>query len=330
MGNASHEKTATKEKTFQKTVTVLLAALLLWQVFDFVYTQQIVRSHHEYERGGEGMDLINPKVSRYRLPDIAQNLKTEITPVIEGFKKEGKVSDVGFYVRDLDSGYGFGINENEKFVPASLLKIITMISYYKSAETNPAILQKKLVYAGTDYNKEQTFKPTDEMVSGKEYTVEELINRSVVYSDNNAHDMLIQNINDETYQRVFLELGIPFSNSPTEKTMTPKLYANIFRVLYNATFLNQENSQKALSFLSQVNFDGGIQAGINGGVRLSNKFGERIIQENGTTVHYLHDCGIVYAKHPYVLCVMTKGEETNKLEDAIVDISAIIYKKMKY
>ena len=42
--------------------------------------------------------------------------------------------------------------------------------------------------------------------------------------------------------------------------------------------------------------------------------------------HYAHDCGIIYYKpQPYVLCVMTRGEDPAWLAGVVKDISRLVY-----
>jgi hypothetical protein len=44
----------------------------------------------------------------------------------------------------------------------------------------------------------------------------------------------------------------------------------------------------------------------------------------------LHDCGIVYLPdNPYLLCVMTKGNDFAKMEKIIEEISRLSYERLK-
>lgn len=53
------------------------------------------------------------------------------------------------------------------------------------------------------------------------------------------------------------------------------------------------------------------------------KFGERV---NSLQEIELHDCGIIYyPKNPYLLCVMTKGNNLDNLKSAIKNIYSIVY-----
>ena len=62
---------------------------------------------------------------------------------------------------------------------------------------------------------------------------------------------------------------------------------------------------------------------------MAHKFGENtdIDLTTGTQVDKeLHDCGIVYVpQKPYLLCVMTRGQDFNSLTNVISSISKIVY-----
>lgn len=97
----------------------------------------------------------------------------------------------------------------------------------------------------------------------------------------------------------------------------------MFRGIYNGSLLNKENSNKVLEWLSQSKFKDGLVAGVPGSVMIAHKFGERLLEDN---TKQLHDCGIVYyPDNPYLLCVMTHGNDYEKLEKVIQDISKMVY-----
>ncbi len=132
---------------------------------------------------------------------------------------------------------------------------------------------------------------------------------------------------------VYSDLGMPQPPQSNDAAMidflSVKTYAHIFRVLYSATYLTRELSEKALQILTQTRFSEGIRAGIPSDVTVANKFGERTVQDTDKNVLFreLHDCGIVYAPgHPYLMCVMTKGDNFDKLSKIISDLSSIAYK----
>jgi beta-lactamase class A len=74
----------------------------------------------------------------------SHDLENKLNKIINNNIKKGKVSLVSLYYRDLNNGPWIGINENEEFSPASLLKVPLMIAYLKMTETEPSILKEKI------------------------------------------------------------------------------------------------------------------------------------------------------------------------------------------
>ena len=161
------------------------------------------------------------------------------------------------------------------------------------------------------------------------YTIDELIRAMIVYSDNNATRLLHDNINPALLLRVYNDLGVSISDAEsTDDFMTAGQYTYFFRVLYNATYLNRALSEKALELLSESDFVQGIEAGVPATTIVTHKFGERSIADThgAISARELHDCGVVYYPlHPYLLCVMTRGSDFEKLAGVIQDISHLVW-----
>jgi len=237
-------------------------------------------------------------------------LKKELNNFLNSSElKINSVTAVGLYFRILNNGHWLGINEDTQFTPGSLFKVPIMVAYFKKADNDPEILAKKL----------------------ESKTVEELIEKMIIDSDNSAKDILLKNIDQKYLEEVFLDIvGVPLKGEDVS-FITPKIYANFFRRLHNATFLSREYSEKALEILSRTTFDEGLVAGLPQNISAAHKFGERAISENNSIIGAeLHDCGIIYesANH-YLVCVMTKGANINGLKETIKNISEIVYNFVK-
>lgn len=234
---------------------------------------------------------------------------------------------------DTRDGRWLGINPDEKYFPGSLMKLSAMLAYFKAAESHPEILEKKLTYPGApgdfDFNSLEFAKPKDAVKAGQSYTVDELIQRMIVYSDNNAMIMLHDAVGDAVINDIYGDLGITLPtivNQNLTDYLSVKSYVNFFRVLYNASYLSREMSERALAILSKTDFSPGLRAGVPPGIVVASKFGEQGLQN----VIELHECGIIYyPEQPYMLCVMTKGHDYKKLENTIKDVSALTYQSIK-
>lgn len=276
-----------------------------------------------------GYKLINPllECDNFHPSKMLSSLELhkKVKSFIENAKSTGRASHISFYYRDLTNGPWIGIGEKEDFSPASLLKVPVMIAVFKKAENDPDFLKKKIKY-NEDLNKGIIPNIKDSVLKiGNSYSVEELINFMIVHSDNNARHLLFQNIEQTFITRVFTDIGIDMTYFDDSKDfMSVKTYSSFFRILYNATYLNKENSEKALQILTNSSFRQGLPAKLPDNVLVAHKFGER--GYTNSEIKQLHDCGIVYkGNSPYLICVMTKGTNTRELSNIIAELSSLVY-----
>lgn len=165
------------------------------------------------------------------------NFKSTIQEYLKNKIDGNDLSYVSVYFRNLNNGLWFGINEKEKFVPASLLKVPLMISYFKAAESDPAILNQKFHFNKRFdiSNLKQVVMPSSEIEVGKDYSVTDLIERSIIRSDNQATALLgIHLDNDKNIEEdLFKKLG--FSDEDVKNAwfeIKIKDYASFFRMLF--------------------------------------------------------------------------------------------------
>jgi len=272
-------------------------------------------------------DIQDKRLNNLYIP-FEEKLKQSINNLNE---KKYQNKEFAVYFRDLNNGPWLGINSSAAFTPASLMKVPLLITYYKQAESDPTILQKKIVLQESDADFSQNIVTGENLTIGEEYTVEELINFMIINSDNAAMFNLLNNIDQEKLDKVYLDLGITVPNFRTpEDFMSVKEYASFFRILYNAAYLNEYYSEKSLSLLSRTKFLKGLVAGVPFGTKVSHKFGERKNNDLSTANEQLHECGIVYfPQHPYLLCVMTRGDDFEQMSKFIADVSGLVYQTME-
>ena len=268
-----------------------------------------------------------PKSTSLQVVDLSQKLQAYIASTSPALNS----SDVSVYYQDLNTGLWTGVNENSLYDPASVLKVTVLMAYLKEAQTDPSVFDQTLVYSGND-NDIEYFKPTEPLVQGQSYTVRDLLIAMIDESDNVALRVLQDNIQNSYITDIFDSLRLthpPTDAATTTDYMSPKALSRIFRVLYNGTYLYPENANQALSLLSQTTFDDGISAPIASTTEVAHKFGERTLKDSitGNVINLeLHDCGIVYyPDSPYLLCVMTKGQDYPSLEKIIQGVSALVY-----
>jgi beta-lactamase class A len=260
--------------------------------------------------------------------DIVEDLEAlhkKIEDLIGDAISRKQISEASVYFRDLDNASWFGVGEDKIYVPASLLKVPTMISFLKVAQLDPGLLEQvvrldKFYDLGTHLVERE---PSLEL--GGEYAVRELIETMVRDSDNDSIALLFDKVvtSASDLHQVFADLGVPYSEQSTGP-ITAKQYSSFFRILYNASYLDQADSEYVLKLLTETNFNRALVAGVPVGVRVAHKFGERWLDPKDDK--YFHDCGIIYyPSRPYLLCVMTKGQDFETLVTLIKDISSTVY-----
>ena len=247
---------------------------------------------------------------------------------------EGAISEASVYFRDVKNGPTLGLNEHAEFAPASLLKVPIMMTYLSLSESDPGLLEKQIKFRRLKEGElfKQTILPTESIKEDAPRPIKEFLRYMIQYSDNNAYFTLVQYLN-QTYPGggpffdTMKGLGIIQPNDANENNLTAKSYGSIFIQLYQSSFFEKiETSEMALAFLAKTDFNDGIVAGVPAGIPVAHKFGER--QTEDEHLKQLHDCGIVYyPKNPYLLCVMTRGRDFDKLSGIIGQISKMFYEE---
>lgn len=272
--------------------------------------------------------LINP----YLQCESDENLKKKeygaFKQKLESFIQEGislgDVQAVSVYFRDLENGPWFGIGEHELFSPASMIKLPVLVAYYKRAMNDPLILTEEITIDGPVSPNDPFSKSFEE---GETYPVNDLLRYMVVESDNVAFRYLFEHLqkifpDEDPFGDTITAMGFATSEGGDGDFLTVKRYASIYRILYNASFLSKDMSQKALGLLMQTTFTQGIRGGIPEEIPVAHKYGIR--KNNGSS--QLHDCGIVYyPENHYLLCIMTKGKDVDSLSAMIHDIAAMMH-----
>ncbi len=257
-------------------------------------------------------------------------LRHKITEVINQ-NIEHKPDSYAIYFRDITLGRWSGVNEDTAYAPASMMKVVIMIAYFKQAETDPNLLEKTYTYSsavGSQIN-EVPFETPSELQINKSYTVRQLIDAMIINSDNGAKNVLLDNLNQNNLDEIYTDLGLPNPSQSDNYLITPKQFSLLLRVLYNGNYLSRQYSELALQIMSQAKYNEGLVSGLPTGTTVAQKFGENISTAEDSLTITLSNCGIIYHPgHPYILCVMTKGSDLSGLTKTIVSISRAVWEEV--
>jgi beta-lactamase class A len=250
-------------------------------------------------------------------------LKQNILSFIEQEKLAGIIKSASVYVRMLNNGNWMSINEAEAFSPGSLMKVPTLITILKDAETNPAILEKKILFKKHFSSIPSQTKTGAALVEGTTYKVKELLEYMILYSDNDATALLNNTLNFDIMVKLFEDLKLQEPNYTQQDYLIGSSdYSRFLRVLFNASYLNAKNSEYALQLLSRSAYKEGLIKYTDSTVTVAHKFGER----NNNGEQQLHEFGIYYINNnPYLIGVMTKGSDYKLLPEVISGVSKIVF-----
>jgi beta-lactamase class A len=262
-------------------------------------------------------------------------LEKKFNDAVEDYLQTGKAARVSVWVRDLETKQWAATKENDRFdqyAPASLLKVPLMIAYFKTAEVEPTILDTKLNFTKSDVlnSGSQDFMPAHPLVEGAAYTVRELIQSMIEDSNNDAAALLLGHLDQKIVDNTLVDLGlkIPTIAGGATDFVTAHTMATVFRILYNASYLNRAYSEEALSYLSKANFKGLTEL-LPADIVVAHKFGERETVDDGLIKRELHDCGIVYKPgRTYSICIMTAGASFDDLLTIVQQLSLLTYNEL--
>ncbi len=270
---------------------------------------------YEFARPLLYYDVINEDS---RLADV----KSKIEAFIEQKKREGALSTASVYLRK--GGGWIAINQDEQYSPASLEKVPILITYLKDVERDPALLNKQIFFEHHFGELPKQNIKVFSLVEKKYYSIKELLHAMIAYSDNDALNLLFQNMNNATFKQLYvdLKLEIPDLSIDVYKISVVN-YSKFFRILINATYLSNDLSEMALKMLTECTYKDGITKDFDDKVKVAHKFGERAWPDRKE----LHEFGIIYrGRKAYIIGIMTRGKDFKQLSEVLSGISDIVYK----
>jgi beta-lactamase class A len=247
------------------------------------------------------------------------DLRESIIKVLMNSSNKGHY---GVYFEDLNSGAGCGVNEEEGFLPASLLKLPIMVAVLKKVEEGKLSLDKKVTLAPEDIDFRSG--SLGRKGAGYQITIKEMLVYLIKESDNTAATTLLRFITPQECARVVITIGIsPKLYRGNQIVVSPKQYSNILRSIYHAEYLNRIFSELSLSIMSETDYNKQLPAGVPSNINISHKYGEYHLPGER---HGFNDCGIVFhPEKPYLLCVMSRNNAKDEAEKTISAISKVVY-----
>jgi len=296
----------------------LMNVILGFYIIHLVSQNAILSNTLKAESSKQQFSLLSPTIAWLSVEEFIKQQKimtvslSELKPKILLISTTGVNGTYGVYLEDLTTGAWLGINEKDRFVPASLLKLPVMIAVLKKIENNELSIDQKVIINASDINLESG--TLGFRGAGYEISVRNLLKIMINESDNTAYLTFVKRlIASDDLTKVALAMG--FLSIEQDNRISPRDYSNMLRSLYYSTFLKRQFSELGLSLMLETEFTSQIPSGVPSNISVSHKVG--MFKVGG----YYHDCGIVYLPNkPYILCVMSVNstqEESNRVISSI-------------
>lgn len=273
---------------------------------------------------GIGLEKIKAKKNYLKRRQVAwRNLINALEAKVRNFKGE-----TGLLIKDLETGWEIGFNEKEFFPAASLIKLPILISCFYAEKEGRLNFNEVLRLKNSDKTLGSGILKS--MPSGKELTIEELIELMIKISDNTATNILIEKLGFDYLNDCFKKMGLKDTNivrkmmdfryrkKGIDNFTTAKDIGYLLEKIYRKDWLNGKVSQKCLELLFSQRYRDRIPKRLPKDVKVAHKTGlERRI---------CHDAGIVFGnKGVFIIVVLTKSGDIKKAKDFISDISLLVY-----
>ncbi len=265
-------------------------------------------------------NLLSKRVLIENPNDVLLDFRPLSKNIDDYLNKHDAQGKVNLYFEYLPTGSSIGLNEDEEVIGASLLKLPVVIKVYKLAEEGKVDLDQQVALKQEWLN--DGFGTLYKKGVGHKLTIREAVQYALEDSDNTAAKLLFDILEkEEGANNVHLLdfVDANFAVAPTKTVLIgSQSYSSILKCLYFSCYLNKEDSQQILQYLTQSTAKNRLEKHLPVGVKVAHKIGsyEDEIQS---------DCGVVYLdRRNYLLCVMVRGSDVEASEH-IASISKIVY-----
>jgi beta-lactamase class A len=268
-----------------------------------------------------------PEDQRERIDKGLEDTRQKIETYADDHK-----GTAGVYVQDLKGSFGYGVNPDETFFGASVIKIPLMIALFRKIDEGQISLQDSFATESGDWAGGAGWLQWEE--AGKSHTVEDYLWMMITQSDNVAANALLRLVGGPEYvNQVANSLGatntLLYQKITSERAAVPSLdnrttprdMATMLAKIYSGVAANPESCQKMIEVMYQNHLQSSLKEGLPKGVEAANK--------GGWLYKVYDEAGIVWHEdRPYVIAMFSKhgSEDVEDGKDLLRGISKGVYK----
>ena len=327
----------------KKVILILVILVLLLVVFivsRLLFTSGLVDTYYEYysiidkkeslgtviyndniiynsdkldDRVGAAEELvncINKPIDLNKLPDSINSIVDEIA---EYYNSSNDY--FAFKYKDIYTGFSISHNEMQEIYAASTIKAPKDIYLYEMASLGKVNLKDELVYTKNYYNTGTGMIKTSPF--GSIYTIKDLVMYSTVYSDNAAHNMLMDKYGRNNMLSFWKEKGT--SVIFTQNNNWGMINAND-AAIYMEELYRFYKEDKVYGKELMDNFID------SKGKFIRNKDGDIVASKGGWSGSAIHDVGIVFDENPYIVVGLSNLGNTTEYSSYFNKINDFAYR----
>ncbi len=208
-------------------------------------------------------------------------------------------TNANFKYEDFNDGYTFGKNQNAALYAASVNKLPLVIYAYYLADQGKLNLNEKMTYTSNFRHGGSgviQYSPI-----GTVYTLNELLDKTIIYSDNVGYFMLLSKISKSDVKKYWNKLGYNIIYTDNFGNVSPEGMSVYAKEAYKYYLKGSSNAKRLISNMKKSDeLDVIKNSGIN--YELAHKYGYQGI--------YYNDVSIAFDQHPYSLSIMSTMGDT--------------------
>ncbi len=224
---------------------------------------------------------------------------------------------LGFYYKNLATGYEYGIHDDEAYLAASVIKFPLLLHVLTRAARGEISLSDPLTVE--DWEKMPSCGGLNQFTGPVVADIATLCRLMIVLSDNTATNKLLGFCGLDACNAAFRDMGLKktvvrrllfdaeASARGLQNTICPREMGRLLEQLYRKEFVSPQVSQMALDILLKQQIDHKLDGKLCGEVPIAHKTGE----DDGLS----NDVGIVFAAEPFLICFAGHDTDVYRWED---------------
>lgn len=236
---------------------------------------------------------------------------------------------VGFYYQDLTTGESFGLNQQEEFLAASIIKLPVYAVIMKLAAEGKVNLAEKLLCCDKD-----KLPPCGALYffTGElSVDIRTLCGLMISLSDNTATNLLLRRFGLDFFNAQFRQIGLKKTHLERllfdgeaakrglENRIIPEEMGALLEQITRRLFVSETVSTEMEKLLLEQQINHKIPSYLPEGTPVAHKTGE----DDGIT----NDVGVVFCDKPFILCFAYNGPDVPLAERTIRQLALDLYNR---